>query len=336
MAIAQNNSQKASGAMVGLAIGDAMGKATEGVPKKIFDRAAAGIREFRKAPENHPCFHLGANQYTDDTQQAVLLAESIVDRQRVDINDFGWKIAIWGEMCRTVPNFDRWAGNTSLEAAKRIFEGREPRHSGSLSTESNGSAMRSAPVGIAYPDSEVAFSMGKQSSVPTHASQISQDAAGFVAGMISSLVHSGAEPAEAVQSALAGVKSEKFAAAIRLALMISRLASETAEAILGTGTNASQSVAFALYSFLHTPKDFEATMVTAVNIDKGDSDTIAAIAGAFSGAYNGLSEIPVKFLSVENFEYIKGLGEKLYELSQAAIEWVMSKPATAKPGKPLF
>ncbi|HQT44359.1 MAG TPA: ADP-ribosylglycohydrolase family protein, partial [Candidatus Micrarchaeota archaeon] len=45
------------------------------------------------------------------------------------------------------------------------------------------------------------------------------------------------------------------------------------------------------------------------------SDTIAAIAGAFSGAYNGLSAIPEKFLKVEDFEYIKGLGEKLCELA---------------------
>ena len=51
------------------------------------------------------------------------------------------------------------------------------------------------------------------------------------------------------------------------------------------------SVMWALYSFLHTPKDYWETICTAI-WPGGDVDTTAAMAGAISGAYNGLKAIP--------------------------------------------
>ncbi len=51
----------------------------------------------------------------------------------------------------------------------------------------------------------------------------------------------------------------------------------------------------AIYCFLRTPHDFEATVVTAVN-QSGDSDSIGSMAGAISGAYNGYSKVPQRFI----------------------------------------
>jgi len=46
----------------------------------------------------------------------------------------------------------------------------------------------------------------------------------------------------------------------------------------------------------------------------GDTDTIAAITGVLSGAYNGIEAIPEKWIQkLENKTYIETLAEKLYQ-----------------------
>ncbi|HEV8573504.1 MAG TPA: ADP-ribosylglycohydrolase family protein, partial [Dehalococcoidia bacterium] len=51
------------------------------------------------------------------------------------------------------------------------------------------------------------------------------------------------------------------------------------------------SVLWSLYAFLHTPTDFGETICTAIAVG-GDVDTTAAMAGAISGAYLGLEQLP--------------------------------------------
>lgn len=51
------------------------------------------------------------------------------------------------------------------------------------------------------------------------------------------------------------------------------------------------SVVWSLYAFLHTPDDYWATVCTAIGVG-GDTDTMAAIAGAISGARLGPAALP--------------------------------------------
>jgi ADP-ribosylglycohydrolase len=51
------------------------------------------------------------------------------------------------------------------------------------------------------------------------------------------------------------------------------------------------SVLWSIYSFLRTPEDYWETICTAISVG-GDVDTTAAMAGAISGAYLGLTAIP--------------------------------------------
>jgi len=46
------------------------------------------------------------------------------------------------------------------------------------------------------------------------------------------------------------------------------------------------------YSFFRTPKDYWATISTAIEVG-GDVDTTAAMAGAISGAHLGLDRLPL-------------------------------------------
>lgn len=74
------------------------------------------------------------------------------------------------------------------------------------------------------------------------------------------------------------------------------------------------SVLWSLYSFLHTPHSFLDTMATAIGVG-GDVDTTAAMAGAVSGAYLGIENLPQNLA-----EYLTDQGEWGYEdLIQLAV-----------------
>lgn len=91
---------------------------------------------------------------------------------------------------------------------------------------------------------------------------------------------------------------------------------------LGGGWIGEEAVAGALYCFLRSPDDFRQTVLVAANAsrsdeqrkDKGrcDSDSIACIAGAISGARNGIRGIPAEWIEqIENRDELFDLGERL-------------------------
>jgi ADP-ribosylglycohydrolase len=56
------------------------------------------------------------------------------------------------------------------------------------------------------------------------------------------------------------------------------------------------SVLWSLYAFLRSPDDYWETICTAIGVG-GDTDTMAAIAGAISGARLGVAALPQELLS---------------------------------------
>ncbi len=83
---------------------------------------------------------------------------------------------------------------------------------------------------------------------------------------------------------------------------------------LGTGGYVVETVASAFFCFLDTPNDFEQTVSRAVEGGL-DSDTTAAVAGAISGAYNGLQAIPERWREgVEAAGEILDLAKIIYNL----------------------
>ena len=80
------------------------------------------------------------------------------------------------------------------------------------------------------------------------------------------------------------------------------------DGVLGEAWTGESAVASALYCFCRSPDNYHRTVLAGANT-VGDSDSIACIAGAISGAYNGLESIPRKWRDeVEN-------SEMLYELA---------------------
>ena len=81
---------------------------------------------------------------------------------------------------------------------------------------------------------------------------------------------------------------------------------------LGEAWIAEEAVASALYCFCKSPGDYAATVLTGANT-VGDSDSIACIAGAISGAYLGLTALPENWRrQVENADMLSEIGMDLH------------------------
>ncbi|MBI2151181.1 ADP-ribosylglycohydrolase family protein [Candidatus Woesearchaeota archaeon] len=304
----------AKGCLIGAAVGDALGMPTEYISKHQLQSFYKGrIESYQKANNNHPCAHLKPGQYTDDTQQLILLAESLVANNGFNLLDFSQRIGQWAYECQTIPGYDRFSGGTSISAGLAIYNGSNPLKTG-INRATCGSAMRVAPLGIFYYDKPQKLdTVAADSSLITHNHPAAIDSAVFISKTIASLIN-GAGSKESIQEA----KSTLTSNLVKILDYVFEN-KEKEPALIAKEVGASEStyetVPMALHCFLHSPLDFEQTVVNAANLVPGDTDSIACIAGALSGAYNGLSSIPTRFITaLEDYLYLSELGEKLLHL----------------------
>jgi len=140
-----NTAERYRGAMLGLAVGDALGTTLEFSPPGSFTPIddIIGGGPFRLAP--------GA--WTDDTSMALCLAESLSECGGFDAADQMRRYVRWyreGHMSSTGGCFD--IGNTTRAALQRFEDTGDPWcGSKDPRTAGNGSIMRLAPVVLAAP-----------------------------------------------------------------------------------------------------------------------------------------------------------------------------------------
>jgi len=102
----------------------------------------------------------------------------------------------------------------------------------------------------------------------------------------------------------------------RLATLLGRPDPKQVAQQLGRGVQAPNSVPTAIFCFLLHPKDFKRAILYAAGLG-GDTDTIASMTGAISGAYLGLPALPKNWLSkLENRDHISQLADALYDAYQ--------------------
>ncbi|MEM2122085.1 MAG: ADP-ribosylglycohydrolase family protein [Candidatus Bathyarchaeia archaeon] len=83
--------------------------------------------------------------------------------------------------------------------------------------------------------------------------------------------------------------------------------------ILGNSLEASRSTPAAIYCALSRIGSFEAAVSYAVSLG-GDTDTISALAGAISGALHCLEDVPYRWWTrLYNVEYLMDLADKLFK-----------------------
>jgi ADP-ribosyl-[dinitrogen reductase] hydrolase len=285
------------GCLLGVAVGDALGMPTEGYTAREIKTKFGLVREMMPAPEGH--FHSGllAGQFTDDTEETLLLAESIIDASGFSPDRFAGKLAAWGAAWTLDERLNRGVGFATRSAVESMIAGTPWQQSGQA-IPTCGAAMRAAPIGLLYhTDLNIVKSYADLQSLPTHTSAAARAAAVAVA--------------VGVALSLAGFSNSREMILRNAASQASRLDVEFAERLLWVGTLldlqpedalglirnsplAMESVPAAFYCFLKFEAE-EALIMAASS--GGDTDTIASIAGSLFGAAQGSSWIPDSWLA---------------------------------------
>ncbi len=294
------------GALLGLAVGDALGATLEfelpGSFEPIGDMVGGG-------PHG-----LEPGQWTDDTSMALCLAESLLESGGFDPHDQMTRYVRWwrqGYRSSTGMCFD--IGTATRDALAR-FEASGDPYAGSTDpwAAGNGSIMRLAPVPLFFATTpREAIDLAAESSRTTHGVRSAVDACRYLAGLIVGAVQG--EP----KNALLG---SRYVPVEGLELDLDREIDEVAAGsfvhreppeIQGSG-HVVRSLEAALWA-LHRHDTFRAGALAAVNLGH-DADTTGAVYGQFAGALYGEEAIPVEWRAkLAKRELIEELADRLFE-----------------------
>ncbi len=305
---------RSQGCIVGAATGDALGMPIEFLGEAEVKNHFGRVEKFENPLASHPCKHLKAGQWTDDTQLLLLMAESLIENKGFEIYDFAGRLAAWGKNCEEDKNYNRYAELTNIKASRKLRKGLDP-HSTGYRSPNPGSIVRSIPIGIwYYRDIDAVVRYSKESSSPTHNSTEAQDAC-LVVALACAYLLNGLSPEECIKSTLQYLSGKKLKKKLNQVIDMQDDEPDKVKSVIGISTKTSEVAAFAFYAFLHAKENFRDSLLTAVNV-LGNTDTTGAVAGALSGAYNGLSKIPQDFTNgLEAFDLLSDVGKKLIENS---------------------
>jgi ADP-ribosyl-[dinitrogen reductase] hydrolase len=282
---------RASGSLVALAIGDAMGAPLEGSaqPSALVTEMLPGGLHFRKK-----------GQITDDTLQAIAVAESLVSRGEFDQKDL---------IPRLISGYEKrpeWYGPTSSAFFKLVKSGTLPHraarivHKRKRGSRSNGSVMRGFPLGIFY-QSPAVYEVSLACSQVSHFDPVAAHCSAWLNVMVSDMCR-GVSRSKAFRHArLLCTHNEVHAV---LGNYESYPLNPSLDAVLCSHA--------ALVSFMHA-RTLEGAILSAINLG-GDADTVGACCGALAGAYWGLDAVPSRWRKdLEDCDYILHLSELLWQ-----------------------
>lgn len=276
--------ERIAGCLLGTALGDALGLPCEGMSARRIVRRFGGIDRFRL---------LGHTGYvSDDTEQSALVAQAIA-RHPADAGaaarDFqrallGWFLrGPWG------------IGLATVRACLKILVG---FRSSGVRSAGCGAAMRSPVVGAIFAE-DVARrrTMAQALAEVTHQDPRAVSAAIFAADAAAacSLATGGRPPG--LEAEIEAVDSIPLREKLRRSASLARGKGgvEPASREIGTSGFALHAIPFALFCFLRQRGDPMGSIRCAVEAG-GDTDTVAAIAGAWAGALHGDRGLPTGLL----------------------------------------
>jgi ADP-ribosyl-[dinitrogen reductase] hydrolase len=232
---------------------------------------------------------LGAGSFTDDTEMALALADSLLERSPLDGSDLAARFVDWyrggpadiGGQTSSVLHAIK--GGQSWEKASAEALRANPDSAG------NGSVMRCWPAVLKWwqDERQLAVDSALQSQV-THPHADCVAGSIFINAWIAGLIQ-GKPLRQAFQQALEGVE---MAGALRA--VISKAPERWRGELMNSGwvRHTLETAAWAVL----TTDSFEEAVVQAANLGN-DADTGAAVTGAVAGAAYGLSAIPLEWRS---------------------------------------
>jgi ADP-ribosylglycohydrolase len=288
------------GAILGLAVGDALGLPAEGLSRDAIQRL--GWNRWRHR------LIFGRGMLSDDTEHALYTARCLMTSGR-DPNRFArclaWRLRWW------LVALPAGIGMATGRAIFKLWMGFPPHKSGVWSA-GNGPAMRSPIIGAACGgDPALMAEMVEASTRITHTDPKAQTGAMAVARATAFGVSRSTEASDRPSAGeIAGLfeswrtlASEDDEWLGLLSQMQTNLQKGTPVASfaeeIGQGRGVSgyiyHTVPIALYAWLHHFGDFRQTLVAVLGLG-GDTDTVGAITGALAAASTGAEAIPPEWL----------------------------------------
>ncbi|MCP5551014.1 MAG: ADP-ribosylglycohydrolase family protein [Akkermansiaceae bacterium] len=291
-----HHQDRIAGVLLGTAIGDALGLPAEGLnPVAIRKRGWAGNWHHR--------FFGKHGMWSDDTEHAIMLGQSL--------------LVSGGDSCRfakALASELRWwliglpagVGLATARAILRLWMGFPPHRSGVFSA-GNGPCMRTAVIGACFPDDEAKRrAFVEAHTLMTHtdpkaliaARAITELAALFV-GLIEppppQLVLDRLAEAAGGNEEWRGITRTMETAWKSRRSLGTYLRSMGIDANKGVGGYAWHTVPAAIYSGIVNEWRFRETVSSVLDAG-GDTDSVAAIAGALCGAARGTATLPEEWL----------------------------------------
>ena len=279
--------QAALGSLLGAATADALGGPFEFKPAGTFAaRFPERVLHGRAEMVGGGGFGWAPGEFTDDTQMAMALAESM--------------LAVGGvlDLATTWDHFRAWAesandiGITTISALSRpdYLTAARDAHDELGKSGSNGSVMRIAPVGIAgvRRGQDWTVATARNQSRLTHYELTAGWSAAIVAELIRRLIVSG-DLTTSLQG-LADIVDDEHRQAIEEALEVDWTNVGFDHPNNGNAVVCMSQAVWAVRS----TSSYEQAVVAAINLGD-DADTVGAVTGAIAGALYGITHIPSRW-----------------------------------------
>lgn len=302
---------RALGALLGLAVGDAAGMPTQELPRRRAAQLVPDPPVLVAGPADNPISAgMPAGSITDDTEQALVIARLLVAGDGwVDPDLLAERLLEWERRMASHGSLDL-LGPSTRRALAAVAAGADPTTTGA-SGATNGAAMRITPVGIATPPDPIERLVDAVLAAdrPTHDTGLAHSGAAAVAAAVSWGIHGEdfrGVLTRAVEAARLAASHGHHAAGAHVARRIVwavDLVSATAahggpdaaldviDQLVGTSLATQEAVPAAFAVAALAPADPWLACGLAARLG-GDSDTIAAMTGAVLGAVNGASALP--------------------------------------------
>lgn len=300
------------GSFLGSAVGDALGAPWEG----------------RMMPRNEDIVLVANNMqqliYTDDTHMTIGVAQSLIENKGFDGKHMAetfvrnYESEPWRgygpgppRVFHMIKNGEAWD-----KAAEKLYAG---------GSWGNGAAMRVAPVGLLYSHHpQMLRHIAYTSSHITHSHELGKEGAALQAYAVALALNTPSNEEIQAETFLSRLRDfvrhpvyqQKIAQVAELLTVQDKTKVVSA---LGNGIEAPRSVPTAIYCFLKHPRSLKDAIIYAISLG-GDTDTIAAMVGAISGAYLGEDAIPRQWRErLENKDHIESLAEELWRIAVSLI-----------------
>lgn len=306
------------GALLGTAVGDALGLPREGLS------ARRARRMYGEGRLRHRLL-FGLGMISDDTEHSAMVLQALLAHPRdpeAFARSLAWRLRAW------LLALPAGVGMATARAILKLWLGFPPHRSG-VHSAGNGPAMRAGVLGAALAGRDDAGGFVRVLTRVTHTDPQAEQGARAVALAAALGVEGGAQLDRARARAELGAALTHEAWGEPWQRLASFLdgGKSLAEYAAAMGWEAGitgyivPSVCVALYAWLKDPGDFEGGLSSVIRLG-GDADTTGAIAGAILGASAGAAAIPEDWLAgireaPRSRAWLTALGRRAAELESA-------------------